>query len=47
MNALAEVDRELYVNITGTDLDCFYEDHKVPQAMQYIIEQFDKELRNG
>ena len=43
MNALADVDRELYVNMTGTDIDCFYEDHKIPEAMQYIIEQFDKE----
>lgn len=30
MNALADVDSELYGVIHGTDADCFYNDHKIP-----------------
>lgn len=29
MNALAEVDYDLYQQISGTDADCFYNDNKI------------------
>ena len=30
MNALSEVNPELYKQITGTEADCFYDDEKIP-----------------
>jgi len=36
MNALHEVKPELSNQITGTDNDCFYNDNKVVQFLQYL-----------
>jgi hypothetical protein len=36
MNALREVNMELYQKITATDADCFYQDDKIPQFWEAI-----------
>ena len=37
MNALNKVNLELYKEITGTDHACFYNDEKIPDFMNYLI----------
>lgn len=36
MNALYEVRKEWYLEISNTDADCFYQDHKIPQFKKWI-----------
>lgn len=39
MNALSEVEKRLYSDITGTDADCFYDDEKIDAFWNRIIEK--------
>ena len=39
MNALHEVNLELYKEITGTDNDCFYSDGKIVNFMKFLIDE--------
>lgn len=36
MNALRKIDVELYVKITGTPADCFYQDTLIPAFNTYV-----------
>lgn len=36
MNALNDINPDLYVEITGTDADCFYDDNKLIDFMRYL-----------
>lgn len=38
MNALFEVNRILYIQITGTEADCFYDDKKIPDFWNKLSE---------
>jgi hypothetical protein len=37
MNALYEVDKDLYNEITGTEADCFYDDAKIPSFIEKVF----------
>lgn len=37
MNALAEINPELYKKITGTEADCFYDDKKIPSFFDMLV----------
>lgn len=38
MNALAEINPELYKKITGTEADCFYDDSKIKNFFDKLVE---------
>ncbi len=40
MNAIYDVDLELYNKITGTDADCFYVDSKMSKTWDVIEEHY-------
>jgi hypothetical protein len=37
MNALYEIDKDLYNEITGTDCDCFYDDKKISTFIKRVF----------
>lgn len=41
MNALAEVDFDLYAEVTGTEADCFYNDNKIDAFKQRVFRTGD------
>jgi hypothetical protein len=36
MNALFDIDKDLYKEVTGTDFDCFYNDDKLIELIKYL-----------
>jgi len=36
MNALSEIDKEVYDDVVGTDADCYYNDSKIKNFLNYI-----------
>lgn len=40
MIALKNVDAELYVKVTGTEYDCFYDDDRVETFLNYLDKQW-------
>lgn len=42
MNALAEVDKEIHDQISGTDADCFYLDSQVPLFNEVVFPLLQK-----
>ena len=36
MITLFEFDKDLYDNITATDVDCFYDDKKIEKTLNYL-----------
>ena len=36
MNALCEIDKELYAAVVGTDADCYYNDSHIKDFLNFI-----------
>jgi len=36
MNALGEIRNDLYVEVTATEFDCFYNDNKIIKFIEYL-----------